>query len=221
MVGLIPILLERGDPQGRDIAQRLARIAGAPETLDALADFALSPHGPDELRREVAYALVDAGRLPRGQMVQMWVEGEQHELMLFGYAISAEPMDQLPRRAQKLMERAMSALNDQRLDEAARRLQEALEILPDHPSLLQNLAVICGLRGDEERSRALVQRAVEVDPDYVIGRCQMARYAVDKGELEEAEQWLEPVIKREAFHIPEFIAFCEARIDLELAYGRP
>ena len=34
MVSLIPILLERGDPQGRDFAQRLARIAETPETLD-------------------------------------------------------------------------------------------------------------------------------------------------------------------------------------------
>jgi len=220
-VGLIPILLERGDPHGRDFAQHLARIAGTPETLDALADFALSPYGPDELRREVAYALVDAGRLPRGQMVKMWVEGEQQELMLFGYAITPEPTEQLPRRAQKLMERAVSAINDRRLDEAEQRLQEALEILPDHPSLLQNLAVVYDLRGDAKRSRALVEQAVEMNPDYVIGRCQMARFAVERGDLEKAEQWLEPVMKRETFHISEFIAFCEARIDLELAYGRP
>lgn len=221
VVGLIPILLKRGDPEGRDFAYRLARIAETPETLDALADFALSPHGPDDLRQEVAYALMEVGRLPRGQMVQMWVQGEQRELILFGYSITPEPTGQLPGRAQKLMEGAVSALNDRRLEEAEQWLQEALEILPDHPSLLQNLAVVADLRGDGERSRALVERVVEVDPDYAIGRCQMARFAVERGDLEEAEQWLEPVMKQETFHISEFIAFCEARIDLELAYGRP
>lgn len=218
--GLIPILLERGDPQGRKFAYYLARILEAPETLDALADFALSPFGPDELRQEAAYALVDAGRLPRGQTVKMWVEGKQRDLILFGYSISAEPVGQLPPQVQRLVERAVSALYDRRLDEAEQQLQEALEILPNHPSLLQNLAAVYGLRGDSERSRELVERAVKVDPNYTIGRCQMARFAVERGDLEEAEQWLKPVMNQENFHISEFVVLCEARIDLALAYGQ-
>ena len=219
--GLIPILLERGDPWGRKFAYYLTRILETPEALDALADFALSPFGPDELRQEAAYALVDAGRLPRGQMVKMWVEGEQHDLLLFGYSISPEPVGQLPRQAQRLLEGAISALYERRLDEAEQQLQEALEILPDHPSLLHNLAAVYDLRGDSKRSRELVERAIEIDPDYTIGRCQMARFAVERGELEEAERWLEPVMNQEHLHVSEFVALCEARIDLALAYGQP
>lgn len=221
VIGLIPTLLERGDPGGREFAYRLARIAETPETVDALVNFALGRAGPDELRREVAYFLVDIGRLPRGQLVQMWVEGEQHELLLLGYTISDEPTARLPNRVQRLMEQAMSALYGQQLDEAEHLLQQALEILPDHPSLLQNLAAVYGLRGDQEQVEVLIRRAVEIDPDYVIGRCQMASFAAQKGDLDEAERWLEPIRGRESFHTSEFAALCRAHIDLELGRGRP
>lgn len=221
VISLIPTLLERSAPHGRQFAYHLARIAETPETVDALVNFALGRAGPDELRHEVAYFLVDIGRLPRGQLVQMWVEGEQHELLLLGYTISGEPTTRLPNRVQRLMEQARSARHDRRLDEAERLLRQALEILPDHPSLLQNLAIVYGLRGQKEQSEALIQRAVEIDPDYVIGRCQMAGFAAERGDLDEAERWLEPIREREAFHTSEFAAFCQAHIDLELARGRP
>lgn len=221
VIKLIPILLERGDPHGREFAYHLARIAETPEAVDALVTFALGRAGPDKLRYEVAHFLTDTGRLPRGQAVQMWVEGEQRELLLLGYTISSEPTRRLPRQVQRLMERARSALNDMELDEAERLLREALKILPDHPSLLQNLAGVYSLRNDRKQAEALIRRAVEVDPDYIIGRCQMAGFAVEKGDLDEAERWLEPIRRQESFHISEFVAFCQAHIDLELARGRP
>ena len=220
VIGLIPTLLERGDPRGREFAYHLARIAETPETVDALVNFALGQDGPDELRHEVAHFLADIGRLPRGQSVQMWMEGEQRELLLLGYTISDEPTTRLPNRVQRLMERARSAIYNRQLDEAERLLQQALEILPDHPSLLQNLAVVYGLRGDKEQVEVLIKQAVEIDPDYVIGRCQMASFAAEKGDLDEAEHWLEPIRERESFHTSEFAAFCQAHIDLELARGR-
>lgn len=220
VIGLIPTLLERGDPRGREFAYHLARIAETPETVDALVKFALGRVGPDKLRHEVAHFLTDTGRLPRGQTVLMWVEGEQRELLLLDYTISSEPTMPLPRRVQRLMEQARSALYTLQLDEAERLLREALEILPDHPSLLQNLAGVYGLRNDRKQAEALVQRAVEVNPDYIIGRCQMASFAAEKGDLDEAECWLEPIRQQESFHVSEFAAFCQAHIDLELARGR-
>ncbi len=191
-----------------------------PEMMDALVKFAFGRAGPDQLRHEVAYFLVDRGWLPRGQPVQMWTKGEQRELLLLNYTISGEPTVHLPHRVQRLMEQARSACRDLELDEAERLVREALELLPDHPSLLQNLAGIYSLRNDRKQAEALVRRAIEVNPDYIIGRCQMASFAVEKGDLDEAERWLEPIRDQESFHVSEFAAFCRVHIDLELARGR-
>jgi len=220
VIGLIPALLDRGDPRGRELACHLARIAETPETVDALVKFALGRAGPDALRYEVAHFLRERGRLASGQSVQMWVEGEQREMLLFGYTISGEPTVHLPPQVQQLLERAHSALHDMELDEAERLFRKALEILPDHPLLLQNLAGVYDLRNDRKQAEALVRRAVEINPDYIIGRCQMASFAVERGDLDEAERWLKPVRQRESFHVSEFAAFCQVQVDLELASGR-
>ena len=73
---------------------------------------------------------------------------------------------------------------------------------------------------NKEQTEALIQRAVEVDPDYIIGCCQMTSFAAGKGDLDEAERWLEPIREQESFHTSEFAALCRAHIDLELSRGR-
>lgn len=65
-----------------------------------------------------------------------------------------------------------------------------------------------------------MRRAVEIDPDYIIGRCQVARQAIEDGELEQAEEWLQPIFKASSLHRSEFFILCQAQIESELARGR-
>lgn len=75
IIAVVPMLLERGDERGREFALLLARTANTPELLEALKDFALSQHGPDQLRMEAAQVASQAGLLPPGPMRQ-WLGGE-------------------------------------------------------------------------------------------------------------------------------------------------
>jgi len=75
---LMPILLKRGNPGGRDFALGLAKMAKTPETLDILREFVSSPYGPDNLRLETANFLVEHGAMPSGAF-QMYSRGERRD----------------------------------------------------------------------------------------------------------------------------------------------
>ena len=217
---LVSVLLTRGDPEGRQFALHLARIAETPEMLAALEEFALGQAGPDKLRIETAQTLAEAGRLPRGKPVKMWSKGKQTQVLLMACEITTEPQGRLPNPAQKLLEQAIHALRDGDPDKAEPLLRQALAQLPDHPILLNNLAAVYSMRGDNEQAEAMARQIVERNPDYLFGRCGMAQLATLKGNYDEADKWLEPVMDRPRLHITEFSAICLARVRLELARGR-
>jgi tetratricopeptide (TPR) repeat protein len=216
----IPLLLERGGPRGREVAYNLAELFITPENLEDLAAFARSPHGPDQLRHQVAMLLMQKGYWPAGSSVTMWVAGNQTEIILMDLDMADEPKVKLQSHTQRLLDQAVDALDKRNAATARSLLQEALKIEPDHPSLLLNLANTYLIEGDKEQAQALMRRTVEIDPDYTIGRCEMARQAVEDGELEQAEEWLKPVLTASPFHHSEFVALCKAQIELELTRDR-
>jgi hypothetical protein len=75
LTALTPLLLDRGDPDGRGLARRLARMAETPEMLAALHAFALGQRGPDQHRIEAGEAAQAAGLMPSGP-VRFWANGE-------------------------------------------------------------------------------------------------------------------------------------------------
>lgn len=79
---LIPYLLERGAPLGRDFAVKLASATETPATLAALRDFALSRQGSDQARMEAANAAAQAGLLPGGVSIRMWIKGEWRDILI-------------------------------------------------------------------------------------------------------------------------------------------
>src|SRR5207237_10520180 len=137
---LIPSLLGRGDPRARELALRLALMAETPELLAALRDFALSQRGPDEQRIEAAHAVVDAGLLPAGP-TRLWLQGEWREVLLMGFEITDEPTPQgHGPQVEAWHAEALAALHQGEAEQAERLLTQALQLEPDHPSLLHNLA---------------------------------------------------------------------------------
>jgi tetratricopeptide (TPR) repeat protein len=79
LVVLFPILADRGDPRGREIAVLLGLAAGTPELLERFRPYVLGQRGPDVLRRETALGLAQAGLLPEGR-VRMWLQGRWQEV---------------------------------------------------------------------------------------------------------------------------------------------
>lgn len=211
---VLPILLERGDPAGRQMALMIAHAADLPN----LRDFALSQYGTDQQRMEAAQRATELGFLPRGKPVPLTIKGEQTELLLFAYEIYEKPQPaDIPAKAQRLLEKAHDALVEGNAEEAEILSREALEIAPDNPTLLNFLASSLTLQRRNEEAAAVVERTVELHPDYLFGRTAMAQLCIADDRVQEARAWLEPLLQRPRFHVSEFKAVCLAHVELLIA----
>ncbi len=217
----LPFLLQQGDPAGREMAVRLIRAGGTPELLEALKEFALSQHGPDEMRLSAAHFLADKGVLDAG-LVHLFREGKQQELMLRGFEIGdeSEDFDPLPPRLALLAEESTLALLDDDHETAERLIREGLALRPDTPTLLNNLALIYQIQGRGEEAIEITREINQRHPNYLFARVSLARLSIHDGELERARDELLPLLQRKKLHFTEFCALSAAFIELHLAEGQ-
>jgi tetratricopeptide (TPR) repeat protein len=215
---LVTALLDRGDPTGREFALRTALAAKTPQMLAALRDFALSQRGPDSMRTEAATAAAEAKLLPPGP-VRMWLKGEWHEILLFGFEVSDEPFSHFDHssQVQDLKAEAMEAIHRGDPQRAESLNKQALELEPDAPDILNNLAAAYEVQGRHSEAETLLRQIHERFPDYLFGRTGMARFYIQEGRLEEAKALLDPLLTRPRFHTSEFAAVASAEIDYWLA----
>jgi tetratricopeptide (TPR) repeat protein len=214
---LVPILLERGDPQGREFAIQTAIAADLP----ILQDFVIGGNGTDQNRLQAAQHLVEMGLLPRGKPIPLFMQGKQQELLLLDYEIysNAQP-SHVPKQVQKLTVNSNVALRDGRYADAEQIVREALKIVPDEPTLLNHLAATQAALGHAEESDATIRRMAGLYPDYLFARSAMAQLCIREKRLEEARQWIEPLLKQPRFHVSEFGALCIAQCELLIAEGQ-
>jgi tetratricopeptide (TPR) repeat protein len=219
VAAMVPLLLDHGDPVGREFAMRVAQTSGSPEMLAALRDFAQSQRGPDALRAQAAAAASDAGAMPAGP-TPTWMNGEWHDTMMLTFEIYDEPTDagHSPEVADLLSEGTL-ALSEGDAARAETLLQQALALEPDAPDILNNLAAAYEEQGRREESEALSARVFEQHPDYFFGRISMAMRAIQKHDYERAKSLLEPLMARKRLHISEFRALANTQMELSLAQG--
>jgi tetratricopeptide (TPR) repeat protein len=215
---LVPLLLDHGDPEGREFALRLALVARTPALLAALRDFALGQRGPDELRLEAARAATEAGHLPAG-LVRLWLRGAWREVVLMSFELHDEPERRHGARVEQWLAEATEALRERDPDRAEWLLGQALAVEPDAPDALNNLAAAYELQGRSAEAEALAQWVFARHPDYLFARVARAKLCARRGQLEEARALLQPLLSRSRFHFSEFAALSDAEIELQLAEG--
>lgn len=212
VAAIVPLLLDRGDPQARQFALMLARSAGTPELLAALADFARSQRGPDQMRHEAAMAADQAGLLP-DRRLKMWIKGAWTEIQLMGFEISGAPQHPFSPRVEALMIEATRALHAREGAKAERLLRQALEIEPDSPNLLNNLAMALGIQGDNQGAEAMIREIFERHPDYLFARVSVARMHMRDRDFAAAEELLKPLLSRHKLHTSEATTLFGAYVD--------
>jgi tetratricopeptide (TPR) repeat protein len=216
---IIPILLERGDPPGRQFALILAKQA---DLLDELHTFALSANGPDQSRLDAGQYLVEAGILPRGKPILLYARGEQQEILLLSYEITPEAQRSgVSPRVLRLHRQVHDALTGGHYEEGERLARAALETELDDPTLLNNLALALTELGRGDEAEEIIYYMAERHPDYLFARCAMAQLCTQEGKLDEARDWLDPLLERPRFHYSEFSALCAAHVTLLMAEGLP
>jgi Flp pilus assembly protein TadD len=218
LLPILPLLLARGDPEGRTFALELIRIADTPELLTILRDFALSQHGPDDLRVQAANLASQAGLLPGG-LTRLWIQGEWKEIMLLDFEIHGEALVTHSPQVSNWITEGLLALNEGDFAQAEQLLQQALAAEPDSPDILNNLGLVLSTAGREAEADALLARLIADYPDYFFGQIMRANQAVEQGAYEQARAILMSLTARKRLHFAEFAALAVAHIQLYLAEG--
>lgn len=216
---MLPRVLERGGPQGQEFVLSTTEQLKTPELLSIVADFALSQNGSDQMRNRAADLAVKAKLLPQDKIL-LWIDGEWRKLMLMSYEFHSETTTQHSRQVEQCLEKALHLLqtggNSQAKDAEALLIQ-ALEVEPESPDLLNNLALAYVNQNREKEAYSLVRDIANRFPDYVFAHTTAAKICIDEGDFVTAEALLRPFLSRERFHFLEFSDFCDAYIELLMA----
>lgn len=218
-IAMLPTLAERGGPLGQTLILYMAEQLKTPELLQVVKDFALSQNGTDEMRYQAAILAAKANLIPKVG-VTLWMSGEWREMMLLAYEFHTEPTANHSKAVNQLLGKVLALLRQQTKAEAIEAealLNQALELEPDAPGLLNNLALSFQLQGRQDESRTLLHQIVEQYPDYVFAAASLAKLHLDNEEIEAADAVLKPILSRDRFHTLEFSAFSDSYIRLLLA----
>jgi tetratricopeptide (TPR) repeat protein len=220
LAAVLPLMLDRGDPMGREFALRVALLAETPELLSALRDFALGRRGSDALRTRAAEAACRAGLIASGK-VRMWLQGEWRETLVFGFELHGEAVVNHSPKIHNLISKGIEADNAGDGARAEQLFRQALELEPDAPDTMNNLATAIQLQGRIDEAIELTREIHRRHPDYLFARVTLARLHVQDGQVEEARAMLDPLLARRRLHFAEFAVLCMAEIDVALAGGQP
>jgi tetratricopeptide (TPR) repeat protein len=145
------------------------------ETSEADAEilrFALSKTGNCQARIKAMTILVQSGRYTGPKIVKIWHEDRQEwrEMELSLQRIGNIEINARPQTL-AFIEKAQQAKNPQ---EAIALLRKAVEKEPTSPMAVFNLGVILTQNGKIKEGEALIQRSVEIDPNYTYGHASIA-----------------------------------------------
>lgn len=165
-------------------------------------------------------ALREHDRLAAGESVQYWNGQERRETKMIATEIDREPEpSDLPPDLLALFEESYALQLAGQLDAAEARLDTILQRVPDYPAALGNLA---GLRLAQRRDAEavkLLRRTIEVHPDYLFARCNLADLLIEDGELDAAQALLHGLAERPRLHIQEAFLLFSVTAMLHRAQG--
>lgn len=219
LAALVPLLLDHGDPTGREFALRLALMVETPDMFAALAEFALGQRGPDEARHRAAIAAQQAGAIAAGQ-VRLWMRGAWQDLILIGFEVSDEPQIQgIKPQVLKLQQAATVALRAGDAVGAVPLLQQAIQLQPSEPGLYNNLASAYSMQRRNEEARTLIHEIRTRFPNYFFGSVNLAMLHIQDGELDAAQALLDQLLTHKRLHTTEFSALMNVQVELAVARG--
>ena len=220
IIAAAPAALEVGDPLTRDLFIGLAADTGASQLLESLKTFALGQRGSYGSRTRALQFLNRKGLLPPGP-VRMWHNGQWREIEMLSFEISGEARTAHSPDVTRLADEARAAMNRGEFEASERLWRQALELEPDKPDLLNNLATAIRQQGQKDEANALLDDLLRQHPDYLFARVNGAHRLVDEGKFEEAHELLKPLQKRGHLHLSEFFALAGAWINVLVSQGKP
>jgi tetratricopeptide (TPR) repeat protein len=194
----------------------MLKTVGTPAAYTALRRFGLSQAGDDDLRMQALYALLEAGQIGQNETLRFWGQGEWQEVQLRHYELSPEPQSAYSPRVVDLLNEGLQAFQQDDYENAEQLFRRVLDLEPRAKEACNNLGTIYARRGEHVRAREMFQAALEIDPLYVLPRCNLATYLLDDDDVDAAITMLAPLADVTRFHPREmaFYSYLRARISI-------
>lgn len=188
-----------GDESIRVFVRLMLRLrikTGDDKAMEIAIAITQEPQGSNDERLNLLYSLVDLGVLKVHEPCDYWDGTGLTQISLSQQTIVDEPVpSSLSPDAQNDLANAVEALKVDDLPRARRLLEDLYERYPEDSSVLGNLAVLYEKQGDWVKADELLTHAVTVNPDYIIGRCNLAQKRMLEGEMAEAERLLQGLLE--------------------------
>ncbi len=212
-----------GDPRAMKLSTALLTTRvdhGDEDAGKRLLAILKGKQGSFQERFSLGMTLMQAGVIEQGQTIELWDGKEFRPTQIQGHKIHNEPNpSKLSPSQQERMAEALYAFKRGDLTTAKELLERLSRDVPDEPSVWGNLASVHERLGDKEKSRALIEKSLEIDPNYLMGRCNLALTELQQGNIESAKRYLEGLFDREELHIHEATALFGAHAVLSAMEG--
>lgn len=212
------VLLRRGELlRGIEVLQRA--VDKSPEDLElvTLLGNAYLQAGEQEkanpyFSRAIAMAPNSASTRTRWATSLLATDDVWAALLQLEAAVAADPDYS---RAEFLLARLYYQLGDY---EKMQATTASLSVkYPQDPRPYVLMAALKETRGDREAAMADYQKSIELAPDNILGKYNLARLSMEDGDIETARERFNSVLLAEPGHLPSVVAL--AQIDLDT--GRP
>jgi tetratricopeptide (TPR) repeat protein len=197
----LPILILLDTPQARQVLRR----------------FGSSQVGDDDDRMQALTHLAEVGEIGPDTMVRIWADGEWREVQMRQYEISDEYVSEYEPEVAELLNTALEAFKQEKLQRAERLFRRAIELEPRAKQAYHNLGALYSHQGKQEQAREMLRAAIEIDPLYVMPRCNLALLLLGDDDVQGAEEMLGPLANVTRFNPQDmaFYTYTQARILLE------
>jgi tetratricopeptide (TPR) repeat protein len=193
--------------------QLLVDIA-TPESYKLLYEFGTGQIGSKQERLRALNLLVDAGQIPNGSLVKYWDDEKWTEVRLRRILISDTDDRPYSIKIRKILDEGLALYRRGKKEEAKRKFTQALELEPQAKEAWNNLGTIFSEAKEEDRATDCLKKALEIDPLYILPRCNLAQSLISQHRLEEAAAMLEPLeaVEKASSQAMAHLAFTRARL---------
>ena len=212
-----------GNEVGRTAASLPLKFRAEHGDADAVARlkaFARLPIGSKFERFGYLKFLREQDLMAPEEPMEIWGDDGLTEVKLLSTVVDREPASSgLPKDLDALLSQSIELMQGESIDEAEPLLKRLLERVPGHPIATSNLAALRQMQGRHKEVWPLLRQVAVEHPDYLYGRCNLARLLILKGELEEAESLLHGLTERERMHVSDMFTLYGTLAMLQMAKG--
>lgn len=213
--GLVRLMIKFSDASGLTLAEILIVNLKSEGLFEELKSFAIGRRLSDELRSKLTTSLSREGYWPA--RTEFWRNGEKIEIESSQTEIYFESEQVIRPGLMKYFKKIAKSLNFGEFAKAESLCQQALILDPDHPTLMNNLAIAYHGQGKEEKAKKLMLEICEKHPEYFFSHTAQVNMLIEEKDFVEARKQIAKLAQRPRLHIAELVAVQTLTLRLAMA----